>query len=216
MPRDQLLGRPQVAYLDLRRMRVASAGLADAGPAACLAGRLALLPGLFGTAAQARTAPCRPCACMHMVAVSSMSLAVCGASPRAASTGTCWSRPPVHGARMVVSEACARQEDAGPKRTVSPEMHTACRSVGGFIPAEAACDGGISSSSCFRSATLSRPMTACAQVMFRLGAAEARFDAAAGAYHPACQQLAALAMLLPSAVATHVLSLQPRGVCLNR
>jgi hypothetical protein len=56
--------------------------------------------------------------------------------------------------------------------------------------------------------------------MFRLGAADmeqkARFDAAAGAYYPACQQLAALAMLLPSAVATHVLSLQPRGVCLNR
>ena len=48
----------QVAYLDLRRMRVgARAGLLDAGPAACLAGRMALLPGLFGTPSQARCGP---------------------------------------------------------------------------------------------------------------------------------------------------------------
>ena len=47
----------QVAYLDLRRMRVRGKGLGDAGPAACLAGRLALLPGLFGTPSQARALP---------------------------------------------------------------------------------------------------------------------------------------------------------------
>ena len=48
----------QVAYLDLRRMRVCARGAhLDAGPAACLAGRIVLLPGLFGTPSQAC---CRP------------------------------------------------------------------------------------------------------------------------------------------------------------
>jgi len=89
VPHDQLLRRRQVAYLDLRRMRVASAGLADAGPAACLAGRLALLPGLFGTAAQACAAPCKPCVQamrMRPVVLSSLSSAVCAVCPRAEST----------------------------------------------------------------------------------------------------------------------------------
>jgi len=99
VPPDGLLGRRQVAYLDLRRMRVASAGLADAGPAACLAGRLALLPGLFGTAAQARTTPCKPCVRMRPVAVSSMPSALCGVCPRATTAGACWSS-------LQVNEAC--------------------------------------------------------------------------------------------------------------
>lgn len=55
---------------------------------------------------------------------------------------------------------------------------------------------------------------------FQLGAADleqkVRYEPETGAYRPACQQLDTLAMLLPSAVATHVLSLQPRGACLNR
>ena len=58
------------------------------------------------------------------------------------------------------------------------------------------------------------------QMTFQLGAADmeqkARYDSAAGAYKHTSQQLAALAVLLPAAVALHVLSLQPRGVCLNR
>lgn len=58
----------QVAYLDLRRMRMGvRAGLLDAGPAACLAGRIALLPGLFGTSSQAC---CR--SYVHMRACSDM------------------------------------------------------------------------------------------------------------------------------------------------
>ncbi len=54
---------------------------------------------------------------------------------------------------------------------------------------------------------------------FQLGAADmeqkVRYDPETGAYGPTCQQLDTLAMLLPSAVATHVLSLQPHGACLN-
>ena len=54
----------QVAYLTLACVQLrAEAGLADVGPAACLAGRLALLPGLFGAPAQARARlPQLPCA----------------------------------------------------------------------------------------------------------------------------------------------------------
>ena len=45
-----------LAYLDLGTQRVrAGSGLVSAGPAACLAGELALLPGMFGMPAQART-----------------------------------------------------------------------------------------------------------------------------------------------------------------
>ena len=51
-------GAPQVAYMDLARVRLqADCGLADVGPAACLAGRLTLLPGMCGTPAQARSGP---------------------------------------------------------------------------------------------------------------------------------------------------------------
>ena len=43
----------QVAYLDLARMRLRpECGLLHAGPAACLAGRLNLLPGIMGAPAQ--------------------------------------------------------------------------------------------------------------------------------------------------------------------
>lgn len=48
-------GRPpaQVAYLDLARMRLRpECGLLHVGPAACLAGRLTLLPGMMGAPAQ--------------------------------------------------------------------------------------------------------------------------------------------------------------------
>lgn len=45
-----------LAYLDLGTQRVrAGSGLVSAGPAACLAGELVLLPGMFGMPAQART-----------------------------------------------------------------------------------------------------------------------------------------------------------------
>lgn len=64
-------------------------------------------------------------------------------------------------------------------------------------------------------------MSACGlQVTFQLGAADMEqkvlYDSTAGAYRQTNQQLAALAVLLPAAVALHVLSLQPRGACLNR
>ena len=64
-------------------------------------------------------------------------------------------------------------------------------------------------------------MAACGvQVTFQLGAADTEqkvvYDSTAGAYVQTSQQLAALAVLLPAAVALHVLSLQPRGACLNR
>lgn len=54
-----------MAYLSLACVQLrAEAGLADVGPAACLAGRLALLPGLFGAPAQVRSSllqlPCIP------------------------------------------------------------------------------------------------------------------------------------------------------------
>jgi hypothetical protein len=46
---------PPLAYLDLGGQRLrAGAGVVAPGPAACLAGELALLPGMFGTPAQAR------------------------------------------------------------------------------------------------------------------------------------------------------------------
>lgn len=44
----------RVAYLDLRKMDVAAeCGLTAAGPRACLAGDLHLVPGQFGTSSQA-------------------------------------------------------------------------------------------------------------------------------------------------------------------
>lgn len=43
----------QVAFLDLKRMRVhKETGLEDVGPAACLSGRLQLLRGQFGASSQ--------------------------------------------------------------------------------------------------------------------------------------------------------------------
>lgn len=45
-----------IAFLDLQKMRVQlEAGIRDAGPAACLAGSLQLVPGQLGTASQAST-----------------------------------------------------------------------------------------------------------------------------------------------------------------
>jgi hypothetical protein len=61
--RQAVPGRPpaaRVAYLDLAaappRLEL---GLADVGPAACLAGELSLLPGILASPAQAHTAPGR-------------------------------------------------------------------------------------------------------------------------------------------------------------